>query len=43
MEPIHRLAIQREGSPTCLAAERPTRAESAGLTADFYGRVNDRI
>lgn len=43
MEPIHRLEKQREGSPMCLAAERPTRVESAGLTADFYGRVNDRI
>lgn len=27
----------------CLAAERPIRVESAGLTADFYGRVNGRI
>lgn len=27
----------------CLAAESPIRVESAGLTADFYGRVNDRI
>jgi len=27
----------------CLAAKRPVRVESAGLTADFYGRVNDRI
>lgn len=27
----------------CPAAERPVRVESAGLTADVYGRVNDRI
>lgn len=27
----------------CLSGERPTRVGSAGLTTNFYRRVNDRI